>query len=86
MTFFTLCCLKLFEMEFAILIKFEFAINFMRFFWFVFFFPVQPTIVIPNQLVGSPLGKEVHLECYAEAYPKTINYWVKNRGEILLEG
>nr|XP_018910309.1 PREDICTED: lachesin-like isoform X1 [Bemisia tabaci] len=46
----------------------------------------QPTIVIPNQLVGSPLGKEVHLECYAEAYPKTINYWVKNRGEILLEG
>jgi neurotrimin len=29
---------------------------------------------------------EVQLECYVEAFPNTINYWVKNRGEMLLNG
>lgn len=44
----------------------------------------------PNQLLGAPLGTDVQLECYVEAFPNTINYWVKNqRGtedEMLLEG
>ncbi|XP_969457.2 lachesin [Tribolium castaneum] len=45
-----------------------------------------PSIKVPNQLLGAPLSTDVHLECYVEAFPNTINYWVKNRGEMLLNG
>ncbi|GLH12140.1 Lachesin [Gryllus bimaculatus] len=45
-----------------------------------------PVIKVPNQLLGAPLGTDVQLECYVEAFPNTINYWVKNRGEMLLDG
>ncbi|XP_066251861.1 lachesin-like [Euwallacea similis] len=45
-----------------------------------------PVIKVPNQLLGAPLNTDVQLECYVEAFPNTINYWVKNRGEMLLNG
>ncbi|KAJ8883825.1 hypothetical protein PR048_015680 [Dryococelus australis] len=45
-----------------------------------------PKVTVPNQLLGAPLGTDVHIDCYVEAYPNTINYWVKNRGEMLLNG
>ncbi|EEB18596.1 lachesin precursor, putative [Pediculus humanus corporis] len=45
-----------------------------------------PSIKIPNQLLGAPLGTNVLLECHVEAFPNTINYWMKNRGEMLLNG
>ncbi|XP_015604016.1 lachesin [Cephus cinctus] len=45
-----------------------------------------PVVKAPNQLLGAPLGTDVQLECYVEAYPKTINYWLKNRDEMLLDG
>nr|CAI5843760.1 unnamed protein product [Callosobruchus analis] len=45
-----------------------------------------PVIKVPNQLLGAPLNTDVQLECYVEAYPNTINYWIKNRGEMLLNG
>ncbi|XP_065157445.1 lachesin-like [Atheta coriaria] len=45
-----------------------------------------PVIKVPNQLLGAPLNTDVMLECYVEAFPNTINYWVKNRGEMLLNG
>ncbi|XP_049834060.1 lachesin-like [Schistocerca gregaria] len=45
-----------------------------------------PSVKVPNQLLGAPLGTDVQLECYVEAFPNTINYWVKNRGEMLLDG
>ncbi|KAI4488075.1 hypothetical protein M0804_004923 [Polistes exclamans] len=38
---------------------------------------VPPAIHVPNQLVGAPLGTDVVLECYVEASPMSINYWVK---------
>jgi hypothetical protein len=47
---------------------------------------VAPVVKVPNQLLGAPLGTDVQLECYVEAFPNTINYWVKNRGEMLLDG
>lgn len=50
------------------------------------FFAVAPTVKVPNQLLGAPLDTDVQLECYVEAFPNTINYWVKNRGEMLLDG
>ncbi|XP_078038969.1 lachesin [Augochlora pura] len=49
-----------------------------------------PVVRVPNQLLGTPLGTNVQLQCYVEAFPKTINYWVKNRqgtgDEMLIEG
>ncbi|CAG9790808.1 unnamed protein product [Diatraea saccharalis] len=50
------------------------------------FYKVAPSVIVPNQLLGAPLGTDVVLECTVEAYPNTINYWVKNRGEMLLDG
>ncbi|KAF5287024.1 hypothetical protein FQA39_LY16138 [Lamprigera yunnana] len=44
-----------------------------------------PIAKVPNQLVGTPLNTDVQLECYIEAFPYTINYWVKNR-EMLMNG
>ncbi|KAJ9589543.1 hypothetical protein L9F63_017252, partial [Diploptera punctata] len=38
-----------------------------------------PVVKVPNQLLGAPLGTNVSLECHVEAFPNTINYWVKNR-------
>ncbi|KAL1139594.1 hypothetical protein AAG570_006576 [Ranatra chinensis] len=45
-----------------------------------------PVIKVPNQLLGSPVGSDVTMTCHIEAYPNTINYWVKNRGQMLLNG
>lgn len=36
---------------------------------------------MPNQLVGAPLGTDVDLECFVEASPKAINYWIEDKGE-----
>ncbi|XP_055387238.1 lachesin isoform X2 [Condylostylus longicornis] len=37
-----------------------------------------PMITIPNQLVGAAIGQTIILECQSEAFPKSINYWMKN--------
>ncbi|XP_015599058.1 lachesin isoform X2 [Cephus cinctus] len=42
-----------------------------------------PVIHVPNQLVGAPLGTDVALECFVEAFPKSINYWVKDNAMII---
>lgn len=44
----------------------------------IFPLSVPPMISIPNQLVGSSVGQRVTLECNSEAYPRSINYWMKN--------
>lgn len=44
----------------------------------------HPVIQIPNQLVGAPNGTNVTLECYVEAYPKPIIYWVRETGEMIV--
>ncbi|XP_032679470.1 lachesin-like [Odontomachus brunneus] len=36
-----------------------------------------PMISIQNQLVGAQEGQQMTLECYSEAYPKSINYWTR---------
>lgn len=43
---------------------------------------VAPVIHVPNQLVGAPLGTDVALECFVEASPKSINYWVTEKGQF----
>ncbi|KAK7078959.1 hypothetical protein SK128_016868 [Halocaridina rubra] len=42
-----------------------------------------PQIHVPNQLVGVPTGDNVTIECFVEAYPKAISYWVKKDMMIL---
>ncbi|XP_051858037.1 uncharacterized protein LOC117564504 isoform X2 [Drosophila albomicans] len=39
---------------------------------------VPPMIWIQNQLVGAALAQNISLECQSEAFPKSINYWMKN--------
>ncbi|VVC24361.1 Hypothetical protein CINCED_3A001101 [Cinara cedri] len=48
------------------------------------YFP--PVIAVPNQLLGAPIGTDVTLECHVESYPKSINYWVRNRTKMLMDG
>lgn len=43
-------------------------------------------IGIPNQLVGAMEGEEIILECHSEAYPKSINYWTRENGNIISQG
>lgn len=43
-------------------------------------------ISIHNQLVGAEEEQKLTLECYSEAYPKSINYWTRGDGEIIANG
>lgn len=40
-------------------------------------------IWIQNQLVGAALGQTITMECQSEAFPKSINYWMKNDSIII---
>ncbi|RZF44803.1 hypothetical protein LSTR_LSTR000755 [Laodelphax striatellus] len=44
----------------------------------------HPVIQVPNQLVGAPLGTDVTLECLVEASPKSINYWIRDSGDMVI--
>lgn len=46
-------------------------------------FTVPPMIWIQNQLVGAAIGQSITLECQSEAFPKSINYWMKNDSIII---
>ncbi|XP_073992990.1 neurotrimin-like isoform X4 [Rhodnius prolixus] len=45
-----------------------------------------PMVWIQNQLVGAMEGQQMTLECHSEAYPKSINYWTGDKGEIIAHG
>ncbi|KAF6214776.1 hypothetical protein GE061_009519 [Apolygus lucorum] len=45
-----------------------------------------PVIQVPNQLVGAPLGTDVNLECYVEASPKAIIYWMRDSNPNPISG
>lgn len=51
-----------------------------------FFFSVPPMIWVQNQLVGAQEGQQLTLECLSEAYPKSINYWTRDKDEIVPQG
>lgn len=54
----------------------------------VYFFPqiVPPTIWMQNQLVGAQIDQSVTLECMSEAFPKSIDYWTRNKTNIVTNG
>jgi len=43
-----------------------------------------PEMLVPNQLLGYSFGATVVAECLVEAFPNTINYWMKHGDEMLL--
>lgn len=47
-------------------------------------------IWVQNQLVGVREGQQMTLECTSEAYPKSINYWTRDKNnrtnEIVPQG
>lgn len=47
---------------------------------------VPPMIWVQNQLVGAYEGQRITLECQSEAYPKSINYWTREKGEVIPKG
>jgi neurotrimin len=38
---------------------------------------------VPQQLVGSPLGATVTIECWLEAHPAALHYWARPDGQLL---
>ncbi|XP_065156624.1 limbic system-associated membrane protein-like [Atheta coriaria] len=42
-----------------------------------------PVIWIQYQLIGAYDGQQIVLECNSEAFPKSINYWTRDTGEIV---
>jgi hypothetical protein len=38
---------------------------------------------VPDLLVGAQLGSQVTLTCNTEAYPTSINYWVRDENMLL---
>jgi len=46
----------------------------------------SPPYIVPNQLIGAAETEDVVLECHSEAFPKSINYWTRDNGEIIVSG
>ena len=45
---------------------------------------VPPMFWIPSQREAVFVGQDsVTVECHSEAFPKSINYWVNNKGAML---
>lgn len=35
-------------------------------------------MMIQNQLVGAAIGQNITLDCASEAFPKSINFWMRS--------
>ncbi|KFB39264.1 AGAP008776-PA-like protein [Anopheles sinensis] len=46
----------------------------------------QPIVRVAARQYYAELGGRVTLECQSEAQPNSINYWMKGKGEIILQG
>lgn len=42
------------------------------------FISVPPMMMIQNQLIGAAIGQNITLECTSEAFPKSINFWMRS--------
>ena len=50
-----------------------------------FFFIVAPSVSVPNQLVGIPVGSTVMLDCHLESSPLALHFWNREDGLVLHE-
>lgn len=46
-------------------------------------FSVPPTVRTQYHLIGAYDKQQIILECHSQAYPKSINYWSREKGEII---
>ncbi|XP_053672472.1 opioid-binding protein/cell adhesion molecule homolog [Anopheles nili] len=46
----------------------------------------QPIVHLPTRQYYADLGGRVALECFSESQPVSINYWMKQRDEVILPG
>jgi len=44
----------------------------------------NPVVHVPNQLIWSTVGSNLTMECFVEASPRSMNFWVKGEGELIL--
>ncbi|XP_034253657.1 neurotrimin-like [Thrips palmi] len=42
-----------------------------------------PVIEVPSQLVGARVGRQLVLQCLSQAFPKSINYWVRGDNTLV---
>ncbi|CAG9790953.1 unnamed protein product [Diatraea saccharalis] len=47
---------------------------------------VPPSIVVATKVIGVPTGSHTRLECFIEAYPQAVNYWLKGGEEMIFTG
>lgn len=68
-----------------------FNIFFLFYFFCIFFwccvralyvYTVSPTVKAVNQLVGAPVESRVLLQCVVEVFPKPLNGWYRNDGNV----
>ncbi|MPC31311.1 Contactin-3 [Portunus trituberculatus] len=43
-----------------------------------------PMTWVPQQLVGAYVGQELTIACNTEAFPKSINYWTNEEGDMII--
>lgn len=46
----------------------------------------NPVINVPNQLIWSTQGNNFTMECNVEAFPRSVNYWIRGDGELIISG
>lgn len=49
------------------------------------FLAVPPAVWLPTQSVESALNQEVVLSCHIEAFPSSVNYWIKESSGKIIE-
>ncbi|BES89733.1 Immunoglobulin domain [Nesidiocoris tenuis] len=45
----------------------------------------HPSVKVPNDLFGAPVGTDVSMQCNVETSPKALNSWFKETGEKLMD-
>ncbi|RWS25979.1 lachesin-like protein [Leptotrombidium deliense] len=46
---------------------------------------VPPAVWIPNQLIASSMRQQVTLTCHIDAFPSSVNYWIKDSADIITD-
>ncbi|KAH9641713.1 hypothetical protein HF086_006227 [Spodoptera exigua] len=52
----------------------------------IFLYTVPPSTLVATKVIGVPTGSQARLECFVEAFPQAIHYWLKSGEEMILSG
>ncbi|CAB3244646.1 unnamed protein product [Arctia plantaginis] len=45
-----------------------------------------PSTLVATKVIGVPTGSQARMECFVEAFPQAIHYWLKSGEEMILSG